>query len=309
LAPWGDEEGGGLTAAWIRLWDYGRTRKWDPKNELPAGHRIEHRPECRAAPVLVSVEFESAPRRPYWIQVGGEYCPHKFVALPPGGKTSFLVVQKAAADQRVDPLWVVTEGGDPQADIVLGYLTGGLMEQARLAGRDLLADARRSGVTVTLQPQALLVAGYALLQCEEIARGADDVGWITRLYSRHNWSADAAVIRGWMYMKSRTPDLAVARDCLLEAVRRGVPQFAVGLRLLFDGLDLLHELGQRRDDRIAEARRAVSGYLRAADSSSPMTSFYARLPDGPDSEWVWGPPRRGDPPAIEIGKVSEPQFI
>jgi hypothetical protein len=220
-----------------------------------------------------------------WLQVQGRLYPPRFVALPPapqGQPVRVLIVrqgndaQRREAAERPDPLTVLVSSGNLQAELLLGYLTDGSFVTARRIGDALIGDAERLVQQKLGDPSAAAVGGYYLLRAQKLDRLHD---WTQNLDNWFPWLPDGAVIHAWHLLRQERPDVERARDRLLEAERRGVPLYTQGLRMLFDGLDLLaRKLG---DENLKRAWERVERYAVAANWRAMTTTFYGVVPSEP----------------------------
>ena len=62
--------------------------------------------------------------------------------------------------------------------------------------------------------------------------------WLKSVRAWFPWLPDGAVLDGWAHLNGigREPDVAAARAAFVDAVGRGLPFYAVGVRLLFEGM-------------------------------------------------------------------------
>jgi hypothetical protein len=121
--------------------------------------------------------------------------------------------------------------------------------------------------------------------------------WANNLDYWFEWMADGPIIHAWQIIAEvrGRPDsdkgrLRDARERLLEAVKRGIPIYTEGLRLLRDGLLLFDRAAEGGDEEVASALRTIGAYTAVADWSATTTSFTGAQPDDPSSESSLGQP-------------------
>jgi hypothetical protein len=235
-----------------------------------------------------------------WLQVRGPLHAPRFVALPPapmGRPVRVLIVRETVplqgkgprrgepaprqqgAGEQPDPLTILVSAGNLQAELLLGYLANGSFEAARRIGDPLVGDAERLVQEKGGDPSAAAVGGYYLLRAQRLDRLHN---WTRNLDNWFPWLPDGAVIHAWHLLRQKPSDVPQARDRLLEAERRGLPLYSQGLRLLFDGLDLLvRELPE--DAPLRAAWERVRRYAAAANWRALTTTFYGRVPSEPSA--------------------------
>jgi hypothetical protein len=207
--------------------------------------------------------------------------PHKRVLVPLPGTWRSFEGQELPVEVAVD--WVTmsvsTTVADPVLAPVLGYLSSGYSAvAARALGCvpfDLLLNELRS-------PFAAAAGGYALVQSllAGEARGQEQWRpWIRNLAERFSFLPDGAILEGCVLLEE-SPDSETARsealEMFLEAFRRGLPHFAVGLRLLRDRLLSFEHEPSLAGGRSAldEARRTVRQWATWVAPREPFTTLH-----------------------------------
>lgn len=230
------------------------------------------------------------------LQVGGEKVPWKFVALPPTQDAMVLVRPTAAPHGFGHPVDVVVSSDDWWMETLLSLLQRGDLSQAsRMDDAGHFAEQMLYGKVSN--PSRAAVGGYYLLRVRDFGRLHD---WANNLANWNDWMPDGAIIHAWQMLEQARSargseaksTFAPACDRLLEALRRGVPLYTEGLRLLRDGLTMF---ANRKEDteRQARAQRAlamVNAYAAAADWSAKVTTFTGARPDEPTAASVTGIP-------------------
>ena len=266
--------------AWVRLWrndgtwqtvesEFGGMSSWDDDG--------------------VFYELESW-GGPQFLQVGGPGVPWKCVALPGAQNVKVLIRPALGPEGEVHPLDVVVSSYDTQAEAILSLLETGNVVEAKVIENAGAAEQMLYGKMVN--PSGAAIGGYYLLKIRDLDRLHN---WTENLANWIDWMADGPVIRAWHLLKTarlhgadKADTHSKAREHLLEAVKRGVPTYTEGLRLLRDGLNMLCQ--DQSDVEALEAKKIIDRYTESCDWSSPMTTFLGARPDEPSPEPVLGEP-------------------
>jgi hypothetical protein len=83
---------------------------------------------------------------------------------------------------------------------------------------------------------------------------------------------DGAVIFGWALIRREEPNYEGARHFFLTAARWGIPLYSTGLRLLYDGLNVLLHYSEE-DKEVHRMFQAVRRIAAATDWKADVTSF------------------------------------
>ena len=215
----------------------------------------------------------------FWLQVSGLNYPSKFVALPPSDHMRILLVLDDTPGQDQDPLNVVVDGGNPQAEALLGFLNNRDFASARVIGEDVIKSAEALLYDKQQDPASAAIGGYYLLTAGKLDRLHD---WTNNLANWIPWMPDGAVIHAWHLLRQTRPDEFQARARLIEAASRGVPLYTKGLRLLFDGLNIMKRRTDGTDEELNLALERISPYAVAADWTTPTTTFFGQTPSDPN---------------------------
>jgi hypothetical protein len=117
-------------------------------------------------------------------------------------------------------------------------------------------------------PASAVVSVYYQLRAGTVARP----DWVKNLADWFVMIPDGAVQYGWCLLRQASPDYVTARTFFLTAAQRGVPMYSYGVRLLYDGLNLLAER-DAGDTEVAAAFRAVRRLAAVIDWRSAFTSL------------------------------------
>jgi hypothetical protein len=207
-----------------------------------------------------------------WLQIRQRNI-SQFVALPPGQNMRVLIL-----DDEPTALCMV-DSENPRAEALLGYLMSGDYGAARDVGEDVVQHAEKLLEDKISDPGPAAIGAYYLLRAGRLDRLHD---WTRNLANWFPWMPDGAVICGWHLLREPTPNLEQALTWFLEAEQRGIPLYAQGLRLLFDGLRLFQAKFADEGGRLAKAVDRLRPYLAAARAGSGTTCFFGERPDRPD---------------------------
>ncbi|WP_166481878.1 hypothetical protein [Scytonema sp. UIC 10036] len=106
-----------------------------------------------------------------------------------------------------------------------------------------------------LETLEAIIGGYFLLKVGDDERLAQ---WVNKFVNLIPWLPDIAVIHSWFLLREEdVPRVKLARSCLLEAVKQGIPVYTEGMRLLFDGLLLFSQDALTRDEQDTEIEQAL----------------------------------------------------
>lgn len=193
-----------------------------------------------------------------------------FVAVPMSYHHRAMLLFVRADARSGSPIQTLVTGVRHDAEALLAYLEHGAYRASRLVGEEVT----RRAIDVLQQkkddPFAACIAGYFLLRTRQL----EQQQWMQNLADWFPAIPDGAVIYGMCLLRgeARNVNRQEGRRYLLEAVKRGIPVYTAGLRLLFDGLQLLANDGKTDDDVLLAIARIR--YIAAfADWEAQTTSF------------------------------------
>jgi hypothetical protein len=242
------------------------------------------------------VESEPRTRRPvYQSYTHGKHAPYvALFAVPPTTGWADMLLVKTGENSGTG-LRPMVRGNNPQADALLSYLCQDAFESARLVG-DRLADELGMLMGEGDDPTSAVVAGYYMLKASYI-RHED---WLQKLAEGFTGLPDGAVIFGWALLRREEPDYGGARHFFLTAVRRGIPMYSTGLRLLYDGLNVLLDY-KEEDKEVHRMFQAVRRIAAATDWKANVTSF-----SPPEAVFKWSQEERAAvAPPLRGGMIYE----
>lgn len=152
---------------------------------------------------------------------------------------------------------------DPELGPLLGSLSDGAVPSARKLLRpdeqqeflQMLADKMQN-------PFGAAVAGFVLLTTSREEGRPYWHPWIENLAGRFRWIPDGAILCGWLALRKRDREAAVA--WFRDAVGRGIPVLTGTLRMLHDGLVALND---------ETSLVSVGAALSHADVSQPFVTL------------------------------------
>jgi hypothetical protein len=213
----------------------------------------------------------------FWIQVvSGLHS--QFVSVPPAQKMRIYIVNNEPGNEFEPPFRVIVGSGTPTMQSLVGFLASGDFDSARSVGDQWLIVAEKMLKEKLEDAVAAAVAGYFLLRVGEHSRLHD---WTRNLADWITWLPDGPVIRAFHVLSQKDPDMKEVRERLLQAVERGIPLYTQGLRMLFDGLNMLNTRAGGKDPLLQQALQNVRPYAATARWNSPVTSFTAIEPSHP----------------------------
>lgn len=262
----------------IRLWQQ-VDRKWEPVDSFLAKISNEYRDGVRA-------QFSLSDRR-YLLQIrNGTYSTSRFVCLPRYEKIviEFFIASFIDKDSYPFQIRIITE--NQTAETILSLINQGFIKEAE----SLLSAEQAEGLLYdkVLDTSAAAIGGYYLLKIRDFERMHD---WAYNLATRFPWLPDGSIIFAWQLLKEQRLNIEIdpsnintIRQYLLEAFDRGLPMYTEGMRLLYEGLNLLHIYKKSLkidDSEVTSALTKVGSYIDAIDWTQPMTTFEGELPTEP----------------------------
>lgn len=232
--------------------------------------------------------------KPAFLELGGLGPLSTFAAVPPVDR--FVAHVGSIGDGRdVDPeagpeIALDLASLDPRhasIDYALQAMDGGAMESARATFTKVM---RRLLIEKFIDPFGAMAGCYFLLRCAEIDELQD---MPERLFeAAAPESPDSALLFAWqqMLLLSAHPEqkedrLPRFKSALLEAVRRGVPIFSLGLNFVFEQIRSLEvSAGDKQlGNLVSKAAKRFGERLDATDEGSILTTFTGTAPWSPMS--------------------------
>jgi len=203
--------------------------------------------------------------------------PDKFIWLPPGHKLRLLIRPAEGPSEVVHPLEAIVSADDWKAETVMTLLKSGDFKQVRSLMPE--EEAERLLYAKNEDPAAAAIGGYYLLKTGALNKMHN---WAENLANRFPYLPDGPIIHArWLLLSSSSvfPQYQNIRRWVLEAIKRGMPVFTEGLRLLYETLIRLHAMGNGNDLLINEALHHVEDCVSMVDWSMETTTFNAAYTD------------------------------
>jgi len=156
------------------------------------------------------------------------------------------------------------------AQTLLSLITRGDMISARTLFN--VKDAENLLLKKKSDPIAAVVGGYYLLKTNELEYIHN---WANNLANWFEWLPDGCIIHAWQMILNKEEQKDKIKERLVQAVKRGIPVFTEGLRLLYDGLTMLSYDYSRENNEVEMALNRVKIYMKAADMSKKYTTLVA----------------------------------
>ena len=162
---------------------------------------------------------------------------------------------------------------DPELGSLVGYLTSGALHSARV-----LVDLARDMLFHKISnPIGAMAGGYVMVATENERLPADWHGWLDHLCDWFPEIPDGAIIRAMHKLQHQQSDEDVdaALGGLLEAGRRGLPYYSLGMRWLLDGLTVFADDPSyaHRHQEIQPQLECVRMVARRTNYQQPFTSI------------------------------------
>jgi hypothetical protein len=187
-----------------------------------------------------------------------------FVSVPTSYNPRVLFLRDAGTGA----IRTLVTGARPQGEALLAYLESGAVGAARRVGPSIVEDAAEALRKKRDDPFGASIAGYFLLSAKKLGRQ----DWMKNLADWFPTLADGAVIYAVSLLREEGAERrADAREYLLEAVRRGLPTYTIGLRFLFDSLQYLAR--DETDEPVAAALARVRFVAAYADWDAQTTTL------------------------------------
>ncbi|WP_131812444.1 hypothetical protein [Mycobacterium mantenii] len=224
------------------------------------------------------------------IQFGGMHTIWRVVQLPPARNVTMTLLPASGRVEVDDRVTFRVVGQSPLATAMLGYLCTGQLDYASVIAPRLI-DQALSNRSHSAFEDVLVASYYAL-------RTGQSAPWIADIPRELPALADSAIIKAWDMINGRErPDRDSVRNLLLSAAEMPPPRYTEGLRLLYQGLQLLGQPGPdlalprpSEDPDLRASLCRIKRYAEACDWSAPYTTYWADRPDNPTLETYTGPP-------------------
>lgn len=274
------ESGGSLAGVWARLWVNGSLSSWRE-------YRIDQGDQGRRFTI------QTNPRAASYIQLGGKKHAWRITALPPSRNNEVIVWEASDAPTFYDAVGVTLHSDDSLSESLLDCISIGRLDVARRLATRILEDFELAHRDAPYRdnPAGPVIAAYLCLRTGGLAQ-LDKL--TDRLVERFDWLPDSHVIHGARLLRSSERDgVGTARAEFLDAIKRGVPRYTEGVKLLHDGLQTLSEMAtalNREDPEVSAALKHMAPYVAAVEWNSILTTYWATKPDIPLLRRIFGTP-------------------
>jgi DNA-directed RNA polymerase specialized sigma24 family protein len=273
---------------WLRLWswqkDEWKSERWP--GDVPSGN---------SEAVVASLSLPTD--RVWLLQIGGDFVPHRFIAVPPSPEIE-LFIRGTGRNTVVNGGVVVCMASlDAQLEALVRYQHSGAAESAAVVGKQVVARIREYLGAKEKDPNGAALGFYYLLSRQDLS-GAED--WPQTFARLFPWLPDAAIICGLQALQmedveneSTRKDLAM--EMLIRAGQAAVPVYTRGLRSLVDFLETYKaDPGVAEDKVVDSALERLKTFAFAVDWGEARTTFLGTSPSQPSADYVFGPANSPD---------------
>jgi hypothetical protein len=203
--------------------------------------------------------------------------PRKTVSLPPESEVKVLLRPVLNREERkINPLEVIVSTSNWKAEALLSLLKTGAIHDAQtlitykqageLVAEELLQQKR-------LDRAAATIGGYYLLRSNCLKRLHD---WPKNLADWFPQLPDGAIIYATQLLNNKKPrkvKMQESRKYFIEALKRGLPVYTEGFRLLVDGVTQLYYHSKKQDARLGTILDNLKKYQKRIDWSQSITTL------------------------------------
>ncbi|MFT3678682.1 MAG: hypothetical protein QM791_00330 [Ferruginibacter sp.] len=217
---------------------------------------------------IEGVRFASGEQQVLELKSGSEF---QYKIIPASGAQLFGFIS-ASPNNGYTQSNIEVSIKDETVRSLLSFITIGNIQQAKSLHAEY---AERFLYEKLDNPVYAAVGGYYLLKIKDLGRihhWANNLAdWFTNL-------PDGPVIHAWQMILQGETETAFIKERLLQAFKRGVPLFTEGLRLLYEGLNMLGFTEEYRDSELQSAIKAVRACMQLADMRQPHTTLFTTNP-------------------------------
>ena len=203
-----------------------------------------------------------------------------FVCLPPQHTLDILITAGEGPLSKVPDLDVCITTTNYKAQSLISLISAGDINKARTL--ITAKEAEQLLFQKMADPASAAIGGYFLLKTGDLELMHD---WAKNLANRFEWFPDGLVLHAWQLIQDKSQADGIPNNTikklLLEAVRRGVPVYTEGLRLLYEGINMIAFEEEHSDLEVSSACTLVRKYVDAADMGRDTTTFIGSAPDKP----------------------------
>lgn len=182
----------------------------------------------------------------------------------------FLLAPTADADSQPTIAPVIN---NESVRSLLSFMTSGNIQQAKSLHEEYAEQFLYEKLD---NPVYATVGGYYLLKVKALDRIHH---WANNLAEWFPNIPDGAIIHAWQMLLQGDTNVNAIKIRLLQAFQRGIPLFTEGLRLLYEGLNMLAFSEQTKDATVEEALKTVRTAMQLADMRQPHTTLLTSNPE------------------------------
>jgi hypothetical protein len=275
---------------WLELWDYDPSRKvhWQ---QQPIAEKLT---TISRDDWILTLRWTGPQElyqrgKPYFWQLGGYGPISRFTAAPPAASCDLIVRQSFSPNDQnggVGLRIVALGSDDASVELMIRYLEKGAIDAAYSMFEHAVLKLLNNDAQ---DPYGALVGAYFLLKYKISSWPSLDqiASLLDEFLKRFDGSPDVALLCAWIALQG--PDsvrsdgswLERSKANLVEAARRGIPIFALGLRYLSDTIRVLiasSEVSTENGARLEHVSQRLGCYLQAADESQLLTTYFSAAP-------------------------------
>jgi hypothetical protein len=196
------------------------------------------------------------------------------VCLPPGKDLHCLVKLSPTPVEIVGPLDITIATRNWEEEALLTWLSKGDVPDSNVSFNshyyNWVSHILLTYDDIETNPTLSLLLGY----CRLITDGSRKVIYSIQLLKL----PDAVVLTAWFGIATQTTDYNSLKTLLLETIAIGIPIYTEGLRLLFEGLNMLSAMQNHQDKEVEKALRLSRTLLSACDPTKQVSTFINETP-------------------------------
>ncbi len=288
-------------STWLRLWVF-EAGEWRVEKADKTGLFVKNQD-----PTCFQVQGYFAPDRLRLLQLGGDFIPHRMIALPPAPGPMDILIRTTRRNLKLNGGIVARIASfDTATETLLRYIASGACAAAETMGGEM-TEGTFSGLTVQdhayldqaeswakaklVNPNGAAVGFYYLLQRTAYNRLHD---WPDNFANWFPWLPDASIIHAMQLLYDpEHRDLDQATSRLIQAATAGIPVYTAGLRYLYDNLCAC-VLGKQTvavPPHASKAFQRIRDVASAVDWTEARTTIYGPDPSLPSCSRTTGIPK------------------
>jgi hypothetical protein len=266
----------GQLGVWFQAWTFNAAEN---QYEPISAKDLKEKLTIQKNLALDEYRFEfSSPQPTTFLQIGGTKIRPRLVATP--YRQAKIILTYNTRNEAGSPSFDIRVESNTPGQTLLNHMHRGDIHLAQMISDPTLAQAENLLYNKLSDPIEATIGAYYLLKTRSFDRMHS---WAKNLANWFEHIADGAIIFSWQLLEENpTPEaIEKARNYLLSAVKKPLPLFTQGLRLLYDGLSLLDEEKQGDDNEVSQALQEIKPYVQACDWNTFTTTFFGEHPRKP----------------------------